>query len=223
MTRLSIAVVIPAHNEAKLIGGTLQTLLSQTRPPDELIVVDNASTDQTAEIARLHGATVISCPKPGVAFARQAGLLAAKSDWIVTTDADSRPVPHWLELLEAHMPGHVALYGPLRFFDVHPVDQSVSEWAYRGFLQVVDLMGRPNLAGANMAYSRLAALQVGGYPEVKSREDVLLGWKLRKCGLVGYVSEALVMTSGRRLQQGRLKFLIKQLAWMRNREPRKFR
>lgn len=223
MSKRTIAVIIPAHNEERLLGTTLEAVKNQSRPPDEIIVVDNASTDNTAEIAREAGATVVHCARPGVAYARQAGLIAASSDWIVSTDADSLPIPEWLETLEEHMEGNVALYGPMRFFDVTPFDQSLSEYFYRGFLNFSDFFGRPNLAGANMAFSRLAAIQVGGYPAVKMREDVLLGWKLRKLGHVQYVPDALVNTSGRRMQQGKLLFLVKQLAWIRGREPRKFR
>ncbi len=223
VSKKTLAVIIPAHDEGKWIGDTLEAIKAQSRPPDELIVVDNASRDDTAEIARSHGATVISCPRQGVAYARQAGLLASSSDWIVTTDADSRPVHNWLEMLENASEGNVALYGPLRFFDVGTFDQLLSEYSYRSFIHFSDFFGHPNLAGANMAFSRVAAIQVGGYPEVKMREDVLLGWKLRTLGRVSYIPDALVDTSGRRMRQGKLLFLIKQLAWLRNREPRKFR
>jgi hypothetical protein len=51
------------------------------------------------------------------------------------------------------------------------------------------LLGRPNLAGANMMVLKEAALRVGGFPEVEAREDVLLGWKLQKLGPVRYAPD----------------------------------
>ncbi len=204
-------MVIPARNEEAWLPHTLEALARQTRRPDEVIVVDNASTDRTAHIARDWGARVLRCDTPGVAYARQTGLMAARGTWVVTTDADSMPLPHWLEALERRMPGSVALYGPLRFYGVRGWEAWLSDVGYRGFVHVMRLLGRPNLAGANMAFERAAALEVGGYPEVPAREDVLLGWRLAKRGRVRYVPEALVLTSARRLRRGWGRFLWQQL------------
>ncbi|WP_164927961.1 glycosyltransferase [Deinococcus radiodurans] len=90
------SVIIPARNEAAYLPGTLRALERQTLAPAEVIVVDNASRDQTAQIARSWGAQVLSCPEGGVARARQLGLDTARSSWVATTDADSLPAPGWL-------------------------------------------------------------------------------------------------------------------------------
>jgi len=205
-----ISVVIPAHNEEAYLPGALKAVADQTLKPLEVIVVDNASSDRTREVAEAHGARVVLCTRKGVAFARQAGLLAARGEWVAMTDADSLPTERWLERLAARAKGAVALYGPLRFYGVSPLEAAFSEWGYRAFLNLVALLGRPNLAGANMMVLKEAALRVGGFPEVEAREDVLLGWKLRRLGLVRYVPDALVLTSARRLQGGWGPFLLRQ-------------
>ncbi|WP_027882205.1 glycosyltransferase [Meiothermus rufus] len=204
---MRISVVIPARNEEAFIVGCLEALKRQTRPPDEVIVVDNASTDRTALLAAALGARVVHCPTPGVAQARQAGLEAATGDWVATTDADSRPTPGWLSALAPHMPTHVALYGPLRMFGLPVWQEELTELGYGVFLKLMRLLGRPNLAGANMAFHRQTALELGGYPMVEAREDVILGWKLQERGRVRYVHDALVRTSARRLSKGWLHFL----------------
>lgn len=201
------SVVIPARNEAAYLPATLQAVGRQTRPPAEVIVVDNGSMDDTAQVAAAHGARVVPCPERGVARARQAGLLAARSAWVATTDADSLPCEDWLERLDERTPGRVALYGPMRFCGVAPVWSQLSGVGYSAFLHVCRVVGRPNLAAGNMAFSREAALLAGGYPVVEAYEDVILGQELARLGVVAYVPGALVETSARRLDKGLIPFL----------------
>ncbi|XLE20028.1 glycosyltransferase family 2 protein [Deinococcus radiomollis] len=201
------SVVVPARNEAAMLPGLLRALKAQTRPPCEIIVVDNASTDDTARVAAEYGARVLHCARRGVAHARQLGLDHATGDWIASTDADSLPEPGWLSALEtAIRPGTVALYGPMQFL---PLPGRVSERTarlsgagYRAFLGVMAALGQPNCGGANMAFSRSAALLAGGYPAVEAREDILLGLALKRLGRVRYTPEARVHTSARRLDRG---------------------
>ncbi len=201
-------MVVPARNEQEYIEGCLGALKQQTLQPDEVIVVDNGSTDQTCERVMGMGVRLISCPTPGVALARQVGLEAATGDWVATTDADSRPVAGWLEALQPHMEDCVALYGPMRMFGLPAWQETCTELGYGVFLKIAMLLGRPNLAAANMAFHRQTALEVGGYPMVEAREDVILGLKLKTRGQVRYVRDALVLTSARRASGGWLKFLL---------------
>jgi len=207
---MKISVVIPTRNEEAFIGACLKAVFAQTRKPDEVIVVDNGSTDGTVEIAIGMGAKVVNCPTPGVAVARQAGLEAATGDWVATTDADSRPLPEWLELLERRMDTAVAVYGPMRMFGLPRWQEELTELGYGVFLKLMALLRRPNLGGANMAFERELGLRVGGYPNVHTSEDVLLGLALKKQGAIRYVPGALVLTSARRVQRGWFHFLFAQ-------------
>lgn len=204
-------MIIPAWNEAKYLPGTLRALERQTLMPSEVIVVDNNSKDDTASIARAWGATVLHCEKKGVAYARQMGLEHARTPWIATTDADSHPIPQWLGFYNAAAPGHTALYGPMRFFGLKDPYPLLTQMSYSAFLHVARLMGKPNLGGANMAYSREAALLVGGYAPVEAYEDVILGQELARRGAIAYVPGALVETSSRRLDKGVIQFTWRHL------------
>jgi dolichol-phosphate hexosyltransferase len=82
---LRVSLVVPAHNEE---AGLPRVLTVVPEGIDEVIVVDNASTDRTAEVARAHGATVVSQPEKGYGSAYMAGLAAASGDVITTADAD---------------------------------------------------------------------------------------------------------------------------------------
>ncbi|MBA2742187.1 MAG: glycosyltransferase family 2 protein [Actinobacteria bacterium] len=92
----SYSVVIPARNAERTIGAVLSALASQEPAPAEVVVVDDGSTDRTAEIAGEHGARVL--PGTGVKYAggaRNQGWDAARSDVVVFLDADAIPRPGW--------------------------------------------------------------------------------------------------------------------------------
>jgi glycosyltransferase involved in cell wall biosynthesis len=93
---LRFSVVVPAYNEAAYLAGTLKALQRQDYgAPYEIIVVDNASTDGTAEIATGHGVRVVCEPEPGICQARQRGLVEARGQIVVSTDADTIQPPGW--------------------------------------------------------------------------------------------------------------------------------
>lgn len=87
-----ISFIIPAHNESQLLGSTLRTLHAAATALDvvhEIIVVDDASTDATAEIARGHDARVLHVQHRHIAATRNAGAQVANGDWLVFVDADT--------------------------------------------------------------------------------------------------------------------------------------
>jgi glycosyltransferase involved in cell wall biosynthesis len=99
---IPISVVIPARNRASLIETALASVLAQSHPAQEIIVVDDCSTDGTADIAaQISGVKVIRHTQPvGAQAARNTGILAATHEWIAFNDSDDT----WLEdkLREQH-------------------------------------------------------------------------------------------------------------------------
>lgn len=97
---MSIAVIIPAYNAAKYIAETLQSVLNQTLAPTEVIVVDDGSNDETAEIAESYipRVKVFRIPNGRQSIARNYGVNRATSEWIAFVDADDLWVPNKLEL-----------------------------------------------------------------------------------------------------------------------------
>lgn len=99
--KLKFTVVIPAYNEEKLIDECLEALANQTRPVDEIIVVDNNSVDRTAARAKTHaGVTLITEKNQGITYARTAGFDAATGDIIGRIDVDTIVAPEWAEVIE---------------------------------------------------------------------------------------------------------------------------
>src|SRR5258708_37354702 len=100
--RLTIATIVCAYNERQLLPGCLHSLLAQTRPPDEVLVINNASTDETGAVARaVPGVRVIDEPAKGLVQARETARRAAQTDIVAYIDADCRVPITWLERVEA--------------------------------------------------------------------------------------------------------------------------
>lgn len=122
----TISVVIPAWNAARYVAETIASIQAQTRRPDELVVVDDGSTDDTAAVAEQ---ALAGCPIPsrlvrqangGVAVARNAGALATIGDLVTFVDADDVLLPDHLAMTEALLDRHpdaVAVFTDVQEFD----------------------------------------------------------------------------------------------------------
>ena len=103
-----ISVVVPAYNAAGYLGRALASIDAQTYPVTEIVVVDDGSTDETAELVRSHFPHVryIQQNNAGVAAARNHGIQVAHGDWIAFLDADDDWLPNRIadqcEILQRH-------------------------------------------------------------------------------------------------------------------------
>lgn len=102
---ITVSAVIPAYNAGKYIARAIDSVLAQTRPADEVIVVDDGSTDDTAKIAQAYGNRIsfIRQENAGASVARNTGIEAAKSEWIAFLDADDEWLPDKLKLQTEHL------------------------------------------------------------------------------------------------------------------------
>ena len=103
---MNTTVIITVLNEAETIGVLLEALLVQTRPADEIVLVDGGSTDGTASIAReyerrLPGLRVLEAPGTNISQGRNRGIEMTRNAIIAVTDAGCRPSPDWLAQIVA--------------------------------------------------------------------------------------------------------------------------
>lgn len=100
-----ISVVIPAYNAGRRLARALDSVLAQTCRADEIIVVDDGSADNTAEVARGYTGRVqfIQQANAGASVARNTGITAATGDWIAFLDADDEWLPDKLRLQTEHL------------------------------------------------------------------------------------------------------------------------
>lgn len=116
----TVSVVIPAKDDGGPLAACLAALGAQTRTADEIVVVDNGSSDATARVAAESGARVVRCSESGIPAATAAGFDAAVGDVLLRLDADCVPAPWWIERAVAALeeaPHAAAVTGGARFLD----------------------------------------------------------------------------------------------------------
>jgi glycosyltransferase involved in cell wall biosynthesis len=200
------SVVIPAYNEAEFLGSCLDSLLAQDfRGPCEIIVVDNNSTDATADVARARGAIVLHEPKPGVCSARQCGTIAARGEIVVSTDADTTFGSDWLSRIDRAFledPARVAVAGPCRFADPPLWGRVYTGVLFTVVSLVAMLTGRIlYVTATNIAFRKS---DWPGYDTEATQGGDELGLlrRLRSRGPVAFVRSNPTFTSSRRLHRG---------------------
>lgn len=168
------AIVIPAHNESKFIGGLLTSILEYGPPNSQIIVVDNGSTDETPAIARGYSATVLELPsRISPALARNIGVTHAsiEREILVFLDADVLLTPEWkcewLKELPSLLHKKRQLTGAS-----YDVSQQPG-WIERNWFALLALRTPTSINGGNLITSRELFDLIGGFdPHLETGEDV---------------------------------------------------
>ncbi|MBA7536910.1 hypothetical protein ES705_29175 [subsurface metagenome] len=207
MKRPKYSLIVPAYNEEKYIERCLQSLISQNYPSYEIIVIDNNSTDRTAEIAKGLVDKVLFEPRKGYIHATNRGAREARGKYISFCDADSIYPPNWLEKVNRKFeknPEIVVVYGPTFFSDYNFFINNVAGITHSLFLIYSKLRGLNVTAGYNTVMNRDSYFKVGGYDENIYNSigiDLELGKRLRSVGKVKLNSANFVLTSSRRFKE----------------------
>ena len=174
-----MTVIIPARDAARVLPATLSAIGDA-----DVIVVDNASRDDTAAVARAHGARVVHEPKPNRGRARNAGARATDAELLAFLDADCVPDPGWLAALTTCLAQHQVAGGRV------VVEGGGFDALWR--LKQEETIRREGWSGAgNLGVRRATFERLNGFDErfVHAAEDV--DFCLR-CGDVGYCPDAVV-------------------------------
>lgn len=198
-----MTVLIPAHNEAEYIERCVASCWNQTHPPEEVIVIADSCTDETAAIAARAGAQVVETDFQLKAANINYVLPKVATEVVAIIDADSYYSPvtleHFARTISDGSDATCAALFPL------PEQRTNMIVAYRRFLYAVDQRwGRPIqqavgrfyvLAGPASAFRTSALRSVGGYPERKG-EDAFLTWELYRQGFrLGFTGAGTVYTT----------------------------
>ncbi len=191
MEAVRLSVVIPALNEEHCIGEAVDSALSGK--PLEVIAVDGGSSDRTADLARTHGATVVTSP-PGRGVQLHRGALAASGDLLLFLHADCRLPRDYARHVQAILNGRKVVAGAFRLGIDAP------HRSLRAIEKLVGLRSR----FFRMPYGDQAIFmrsdiyhRVGGFPLTEAMEDFELMRSLRRVGRIR-IARAVVVASGRR-------------------------
>lgn len=179
---VKLSVIIPAYNEETYLPGTLDAVQPAAAQLGagvdvEVIVVDNGSDDETANVAREKGARVVHEPVRGIAHARNSGARHAKGDVLVFIDADVLAPPNLLSAICQAMSDTSCVGGAVDV-DYRPQRLSMRFYLYTWRL-LARIMGMAQ--GAAQFCRRSAFEEIGGYdPQVWIGEDVDFYWSLKR-------------------------------------------
>lgn len=179
---LTLSIVIPVYNEENYLPACLDALAAQSVMPDEVIVVDNNSTDRTAEVAQSYPfVKLINEPNQHQSFAQKTGFNAAESDILGRIDADSILAEDWVKKIKAYFSAHPKVIGITG--STQPYDVSVSGVGTKGFEFYINLASR--LAGSRMLWGANCAVRRGAWLRVKdqvmTRGDIWEDYDLSFC------------------------------------------
>ena len=211
---MKLAFVIPAYNEEALIGKCVESVLAEVKRSGrdcEVVVVNNNSTDRTAEIASAAGARVVDENQKGIVSARDGGFQATTAELVANIDGDTMVTPGWLDVVFEEFekdPRLVCLSGPYVYYDLNPWQRflvggfygltTLIYWINRYVLRVGSVV-----QGGNFVLKRDAWIRAGGFNrEIKFYgEDTDVAVRLAKQGKVKFTHRLKMKTSGRRLAE----------------------
>lgn len=213
--RRTISVIIPCLNDAELLDRALISLGKQSIPADEILVIDNGSEDDSAAVARRHGARVVEESRRGITWATQTGFNSATGDILFRTDADIVAPEDLIEKMHAawnaadeseqHPQASrvVAVTGSALFELPAPWDR----WASKMYVGAYRSTTRTALGHSPM-FGTLYSIRASWWAEVKDsvdfsdtfvHEDMHLSFQVRPWETVWYQDDLQVLMDGRAL------------------------
>lgn len=181
-----VSVIVPAYRSHETIAAALESLIAQSRPADEIIVVDSSPDDATWQIARNYEPRITLIRSGERLYpheARNLGAQRAIGELHVFTDPDIVAHPEWLAHIELayQTTGHTIIGGVdcmgRRWLDVGVHLCKFDNWLPGGPCRTLDV--GPSI---NFSVSKAAFGQVGGFPDDRMLGDTTLSWALREAG-----------------------------------------
>lgn len=215
-----ISIIIPAYNEARTLPACLDAIAAQTVQPDEVIVVDNNSTDSTTAVAaRYRFVKVVLEKHQGIAYARNKGFNTATGDLLARIDADTQIPTDWIESIHKFYAedrhARMALTGGCYFYNLR--SGRLTGRAYDFFVHQVNrlLLGYYFPWGSNSVLPREAWESVSATINTGANihEDLDLGIHLAHAGFhTEYISQLRVGAIAKRIMSDR-QYLWPYLTW----------
>lgn len=200
---IHISAVIPAYNASRYIAMAIDSVLDQTHKVDEIIVVDDGSTDNTPDIVagyEARGVRYVRQHNQGSACARNAGVALASGKYIAFLDADDFWLPNKINLqleIFRQSPDLALVSGDQIFWDQDRAFEKVREFSKRKWdgdskkrIIFENIVGNPS-----MVMAKRSALQQAGLfdPEIKFGDDWDMWIRVSEIGEIGFVREPIAV------------------------------
>ena len=203
-----VSFIIPAHNEEALLARTLQSIALAARSAAlsfEMIVVDDASEDQTAEIARAAGATVVPVQLRQISAVRNAGARCAKGDTFIFVDADTTLPPRTLRAALSALDRGAVGGGAMV-----ALDGKVAVWTGLPVRMWCALSRAMHWAAGCFVFVRRDAFElVGGFDQdFFAGEEIVLSDQLKRLGHFVIVRERVVTSARKANTHGLVETLL---------------
>lgn len=231
---LKVSVVIPVYNEEKYIAACLESLLKQTDPADEIIVINNNSTDDSVKIIKRYPVRILNEKKQGMTFARNKGFNLAQFPIIARTDADTILPPNWIKRIKKGFADEklVALSGPADFYDLPELIHN-SHWQTKStWLKLINTYNTivRQILKHDCLYGPNCAIRKSAWDEIKNsvclddkqvHEDLDLAIHIAPLGKVKFYRSLVVSTSVRRWKkpEAYLEYLYRGLKSIQKHKP----
>jgi biofilm PGA synthesis N-glycosyltransferase PgaC len=197
----SLTVIVPAFNEGESVGETVRSLREQTQPPAAILVVDDCSTDDTAQAAAAEGATVLRPPANtgSKAGAQTFALDHVRTELVMAVDADTTLAPNAVELLldafdDESVTAACGSVIPRRVRTIWERGRYVEYlFAFGFFKRIQEHYGKPLIASGCFSAYRTGELRaMGGWSNRTMAEDMDLTWTMYARGRrVRFIPEAV--------------------------------
>jgi glycosyltransferase involved in cell wall biosynthesis len=203
---LTLSVVIPLFNKVDHVRQAIQSVLAQSRRPEEILVIDDGSTDGSDRIVQEYAPKVslIRRPHQGVSAARNFGIEIAKGDAIAFLDADDFWKPHFLERITALLERFPTACASASAYEWITKPGQISQFSFAGiprhpwqgiidyFACIVAKKGAPPLHASGVIARRDVLKQIGGFPlGVRWGEDHDTWARLALAGDIAFTSDIL--------------------------------
>jgi len=211
---MRVSVVIPVYNEESRIKNCLDSLMKQDDKPNEIIVVDNNSTDNTVSIVKKYkDIKIINEKNQGITPARNKGFDTAKYEIIARCDADSVLPDNWVKQIREVFSKNKNVVGftnPIVFYDLPVIVKSSLPSDIFYYLSKA-IIGIPTLIGPSLGITKKVWMKVKKeicLDDKKVHEDIDLAIHLKKYGDIFFEPNVIVQISGRRIKYNPTSFFI---------------
>jgi glycosyltransferase involved in cell wall biosynthesis len=213
---MKLSVIIPCKNEAGTVEKLLDSILKQTRHPDEIIVIDSHSTDTTVAAVNSYTSRlpirVVTAQKQGVTHARNEGAEAANGDLLLFIDADVQLAPNLIEKLFKSAKKGVEAGGFSQRMDAETMHLRVGSRFMNGYVRTMSLTPWPIFFSCFFVTKKLHDELHGFDPNIWIMEDYDYAYRARKRGArFRIVPGTYFVSSARRFEEGEGHSILKAI------------